>query len=77
MRYSRIAEVYTAAFAPIRTLFCVRCFRYRCIRPTGNCRRRKSIIQISGALLEAAMSGETHLQSGFRASCLESFWACL
>jgi len=28
VRYSRMAEVYTAAFAPIRTLFCVRCFRY-------------------------------------------------
>lgn len=28
VRYSRIAEVYTAAFAPMRTLFCVRCFKY-------------------------------------------------
>jgi hypothetical protein len=36
VRYSRIAEVYTAAFAPMRTLCCVRCLRYRWIRPTGN-----------------------------------------
>ena len=40
VRYSRIAEVYTAAFAPMRTLCWVRCLRYLCIRPTGNCRER-------------------------------------
>lgn len=38
VRYSRIALVYTAALAPIRTLCWVRCLRKRWIRPTGNYR---------------------------------------
>lgn len=36
VKYSKIADAYTAALAPMRTWFCVRFFKCRWIRPTGN-----------------------------------------
>lgn len=36
VRYSKIAEVYTAAEAPTRWLVCTEVLRKRCTRPTGN-----------------------------------------
>ena len=37
VRYSRMAALYTAAVAPTRPWLVVRVFKWRWIRPTGNC----------------------------------------
>ena len=38
VKYSRMAALYTAAVAPTRPWLVVRDFRWRWIRPTGNCK---------------------------------------
>ena len=84
MRYSRIAEVYTAAFAPMRTLYCVRCLRYLWIRPTGNYSARvkpdcqysswwEAVVALARSSLgvHAEGQGRTYLQASFLTTRLE------
>jgi hypothetical protein len=71
VRYSRMAEVYTAAFAPMRTLFCV-----SCLQVSANMVNRKlgSVhVQHRSAPTRSATGDMTDLKAGLRATCLEDF----
>jgi len=71
VRYSRMAEVYTAAFAPMRSLFCVRCFQV-----SANLVNRKlgSVhVQHRSAPTRSATGDMPDLKAGLRATCLEDF----
>lgn len=68
--------MYTAAFAPIRTLCCVRCFKKRCMRPTGNYQRGwfEQDVPRHSRVDFTQRSENTHLETSFLTASRRCLW---